>query len=188
MLRSFGGANVNPTPPEFRYRLRLVLLGSRIRPPSGSNVEFDRDSISFMSSELIKNNNLKAVSSKRKNGSTQLAVVTEISDPENESCLTKESPITEQFSFSDTFTPKDESLRHLAGYLAWKLKKQGKGVYGTPTAKSELKGSCDSCWIQLLSRGGLLIPNEIMAASVLACENEFGNSFDYVKTGTKSII
>lgn len=55
-IRAFGGPNTNPTPPEFRYLLRLLLVGSQIRGPTGTNTEDDNCSI--ISAKLISQNNL----------------------------------------------------------------------------------------------------------------------------------
>ena len=40
-IRGFSARNSHPTATEFRYRLKLVMLGSQSKPPKGSNVEDD---------------------------------------------------------------------------------------------------------------------------------------------------
>jgi hypothetical protein len=80
--------------------------------------------------------------------------------------------------------PATQSLQYLAGYLAWKLKKAGKGIYGFPTGQKTSLTLPEQCpWTQLLSRGGLLIPNEEILTTVLRCEDGFNKNFDNLKAG-----
>jgi len=62
---------------------------------------------------------------------------------------------------------KAESLKYLAGYIAWQLKRKGKGIFGTPTSQCYNSDALKDSWIHMLSRGGLLIPNDEIYYAVL---------------------
>ena len=51
-IRAFGGPHSHPHAVEFRYRLKLLLLGSRVKASSGSNVE-GQDDMDYLCSDLL---------------------------------------------------------------------------------------------------------------------------------------
>lgn len=53
VIRSLGRTNDNPTPTQFRYRMKTVLLGSKIKIPKGSNVNDGDDDQYIMSAKLF---------------------------------------------------------------------------------------------------------------------------------------
>jgi len=82
---------------------------------------------------------------------------------------------------AEDFRSDVESLRYVAGYLAWEMKRQGKGTCGILTGTQTLTTAKDSIklWISQLSKGGLLLPNDEMFSTVNFCEEEF---VQYMKT------
>ncbi|CAL8074647.1 unnamed protein product [Orchesella dallaii] len=151
-IRAFSGSNTNPSPPEFRYRLRLILLGGQVRPPQGTNVLNDCTS-SYVSSNLLSRNEIR--------------------------CTVQTSEETPKIPFRMTRNKVDappqtkEALVYLAGYLAWKLKRKYPEMekFGEPT--STLTEYEVPCWIHSLSRGGLLSPNPSIVEAVQKCNAVF---------------
>src|SRR5437016_1841276 len=93
-------------------------------------------------------------------------------------------------SLSTPINTEIESLRYLAGYLAWKIKKEGKGVYGLYSSSSSFFGMQSSTWINVMSNGGLLIPNDEIYSTVLNCEQVFTAVVDqyWTQVGITSIL
>ena len=61
-----------------------------------------------------------------------------------------------------------DSLYYLAGYLAWSLRRKGKGVYGKVTSDPSITySSVSSTWLGLLSKGGLMVPDDRIHEAVL---------------------
>jgi len=160
VIRSFNNMYTNPTPSAFRYRLRLVLLGCRLKLPRRSNVEFNQSDLFFLSSKLIEKNKLRP----------------------KFNLEPFKRPLTTQNVAHEDFTEMEKSsLRHLAGYVAWELKRKGKTVYGIPTSQIALDTEAPVIpdWIELLSKGGLLVPDSRILDWVMKCEHEFRGFSEY---------
>ncbi|CAL8129621.1 unnamed protein product [Orchesella dallaii] len=151
-IRGFGGQNTNPTPPEFRYRLRLVLLGGQVRAPQGMNV-LSHCSSSYISTELLERNKI--------NCTVNTLADTSVIPPK---MTRKNFQVTPQ---------TEDALTYLAGYLAWKLKRKCPTLksYGQPTATLPAKEVPN--WIHSLSRGGLLAPDAYILEAVKKCNAIF---------------
>lgn len=163
-IRAYGGSNTNPTAVEFRYRLRLILLGSQVRAPVGTNSEFDGN-INLISAKLIAKNKLVNLES---NATPKIVPV---------KILRKQK--VENYD--------NDSLFYLAGYIAWQLKRKGKGIYGYPT-----KNNSNGSWIEMLSRGGLLTPTDKMHSWILECNQVFDKlikqNFNYSTPGLMKFL
>ena len=162
VIRSFSGLYINPTPPEFRYRLRLVLLGSRIRPPKGTNCTYEDSNISYLSRDLLTKNGISI---------SQDTEDMDIEATENDPPMDCD-PTTATTPEIDPAT--EDSLRYLAGYIAWKLKRAGNvKEYGTPNGKTPYVMDPNTNWIETLSKGGLLIPTKELWNWIQQCEKIF---------------
>jgi hypothetical protein len=170
VIRSFSGLYSNPTPPEFRYRLRLIILGCRIRPPRGTNAVFDEANITYVSGELLQKNEIAILESCHRRGSDL--------DCNEEENLIPEAEPTEDCSLTTDAVDysTEEGMRYVAGYLAFKLKKLNLGIYGKPTSTIQLEPN-NTKWIELLSRGGLLVPDESIFNWVKICEEWYRKWF-----------
>jgi len=149
-VRAFG-SNTSPNPTEFRFRLRLLILGAKPRQSRGTNCQFE--DANYLAAEIIRN--LLPVMSQKK-------------------IVFTPPPVKSTFELLkiESFDSDAETLRYLAGYLAWKLKRKGKGIFGVPTACKTV--SCGvSSWIQHLSFGGLLLPNDEIFNTVKNAEAVF---------------
>jgi len=61
LIRSFGNSSDHPTASQFRYRLRLALIGSQTRPPQRTNTEYSDENVSYLSAGLLKLKKLERV-------------------------------------------------------------------------------------------------------------------------------
>lgn len=153
-IRACGGANQHPSPPEFRYRLRLILLGSHITPPRGTNSDFEEE-VNIMSAKLLQKNKLFLSSPAV---STDAAVVTTKSRIQNATGVSQDCN-------------DEDALHYLAGYIAWKVKRNGGKIYGEPTTNSIKRHHMP--WISWMTRGGLLTPCDELFEWVKACNSCF---------------
>lgn len=147
LIRSFAGSNTNPTPVEFRYRLRLILLGSRMPPPSGTNSVFE-DTVNIMCANLIRKNDLFKV--------------------ESGELLNVSGPVKQPIVATNDCN-NEEALEYLAGYIAWKIKRSKGAIYGKPTPHR------NTSWIAMMSRGGLLTPDERITVWIRKCNDCFNS-------------
>lgn len=161
-IRSIGGPNSNPCASEFRYRYRMVLLGSCCRAPKNTNSLFDEDD--YISAELIEKNDLFCESE-------TLTSESDIEIPEDENLQLIENTNIE-----------NESLKYLAGYIAWQLKRQGKGIFGTPSSHVFNISAIKDSWIHMLSRGGLLFPSDEIYNATLHFNQIFERNIDRLWT------
>lgn len=104
MVRAFG-ANTTPSPVQFRYRMRLLILGSQPRKSTGTNWEMS-EIISELAQTRVKNKKIK----------------------DKEPISSKQDKSSYNLLTTDDFIPEEESTKYLAGYLAWVLKRKGKGT------------------------------------------------------------
>lgn len=148
-IRGFGGPNTCPTTVEFKYRLRLLLLGSKLKSPTGANTDANTDKCSIMSAELLDLNKLKTLESKQSNRGLPL--------PRK----------SNQTSKADDQTDK-QSLVYLAVYIAWRLKRNAKANYGFQS-----RARRSNSWISLLSKGGLITPTQKLYDWILNCNSLF---------------
>src|SRR4051794_31130286 len=73
----------------------------------------------------------------------------------------------------------EQSLLYLSGYIAWKLQKKGCGKYGTISRDCQFtKVYTDKSWLAILSRGGLIVPDDHVQEQVRLFELEFRQLFD----------
>jgi len=180
VIRSFGRTHDHPNPSQFKYRLRLILLGSKVRPPTASNVQFDTCSISYVSSKLLEGVKNEASIEGRANSTKMANFYKKKESRETKRLNNKSFPIPLTKAAELTRLP-DRAIGFLAGYIAYAVKKRTKKVYGEITRKtplSEMPGDSsnsreDFAWIYALSRGGLLKPNDLMLESVRRCEEIF---------------
>ena len=158
MERAFGRpSNTTPSPIKFRYRIRLLILGAKVRSPKGTNCEIE--DLNYLARNIIWKLKLP--------------------NPNHQALPLKmpHQPSTFELLQTKSFTTDTEALRYLAGYLAWQLKRK-KGIYGIPS-KFATFPDWSLIWIQHLSRGGLLVPNDDIFITVLNCEKVF---LEFTKT------
>lgn len=153
MVRAFGGSNSTPSPIEFKYRMRLLILGSKIRRSKGTNCEYEED-LNYLASDIIHKLELP----KR----TPRCIPASSAPP----------AAYESASEHQDFSSERESLRYLAGYLAWKLNRKRMPGFGTITAALTLPQGA-ATWITHLSCGGLMMPSDPTFETTLNCESVF---------------
>lgn len=161
MIRAAGGSNNTPSPVDFRYRIRLLILGAQPRRPNRTNCEMVED-LNFIASEIL---NQRPPKPQKKPKSEE---------PQETPAALKAANSSYKLVTDGDFEVESESLKFIAGYLAWHLKKNGKGVFGTPTGVMKLvSNERNGTWIQMLSNGGLLLPNDEILTTVKASEKVF---------------
>lgn len=141
--------------------MRLLILGSQPRQPRGTNCEISED-LNFVATEII--NELDPLKAKKRKICDK--------NPKSNSDISKSKP-SYQLLNTDDFVPEEKSLKYLAGYLAWSLKRKRKGIFRTPTSLKPVCKDQTSNWIQVLSHGGLLCPNDEIISTVLNAEPVF---------------
>lgn len=144
-IRSAGNGYKNPTPTEFKHRFHRILLGSELPLPNASNVSESENCSTktpYLTSEIFLN--------------------FQNSTP---TCATTNDVVVLDDDFTEIdFEPeildytRREALRYIAGYLAFKSK---------DSTLSE-NDSLENGWIEILTRGGLRIPNKDLMELVVA--------------------
>jgi len=98
----------------------------------------------------------------------------------------KQTPRGLQFPDDKFFTivnnqVSEASLKYIAGYLAFVLKRKHKLQFGFPSSTSELEeqmyGEIEQEWTRALSYGGLLIPTDAFLIWIRKCEKTFRDCF-----------
>jgi len=132
----------------------MLLLGSKIKVPSSSNVEFEGEDLYFLSSELL-NSFLPS------------------NDLELESGLKfsfdNEYPVSKEI-FTDSYF-SEMTLVHSAGYVGYVLKHKHNKCYGQISRSAPHITNSERTFE--LSKGGLFIPNESLVNNVNCRENFF---------------
>ncbi len=160
-IRGFGGPNPNPTPCEFRYRFRLLLLGGSIRAPKDFN-SLQHCESNYVSADLLDKNKINMFVNPQSNFDPR-SLNGELAAVETASSLTNE-------------------MEYLAGYIAWCLKRKFPSLphFGTPTGHQRSNME-QPTWIQMLSRGGLLTPNDTLKNAITKCNSVFEKSIPHVQ-------
>nr|CAH7713705.1 unnamed protein product [Callosobruchus chinensis] len=190
-IRGMGGANDHPSPLDFKYRLRWYILGKHsaaIFTESRNTIESSEPCLSNISTE----NPLQSdVSTSEDICLTQKMLSNLVEDTvgskepqfEEETILKStfvEAPYLEDhaidqdiFKLAESYEIKEkihrDSLKYVAGFVAYKFKH--KYNLGSPTESYERHAEPD--WLQTISRGSLLYPNEEMWKATLALESSF---------------
>ena len=89
------------------------------------------------------------------------------SDDDDEPSIT--SAAAERHRTGDQLSEQHELLAFIAGYVAHRCRDIDRSL-GEPTSTARPGPSVPAAWVQLLSRGGLLVPSEKWYETVLAFE------------------
>ena len=176
-----GGTNINPTPAEFKTRVRLLLMGasqavaagSRSRPStSGTSVAMEEDSPAYLSAEVLQDlADQEATTDAPEEGLQDIGRLLEAAQAQQESTGHVQTTGSE---FSR------EGLAYVAGYLAYKLRSVDSSL-GTVSSQCPPGGAGPDCtWLGELSRGGLYMPSpkwlqQVQAFDVVFCVMHAGD-------------
>jgi len=162
VIRSMGNQNQNPSPLQFKNRLRMLLLGCRLPVPHGANVTSNENDITSFTSQLCDDddeviesviNNTKTIDSKG-----------------------DYSP-DDKILTAGNLKIRDEALKYISGYIVYKLKKQGILNLSDPSSSLTGKSVESESWIKTLSKGGLIVPCAQLVAQIVQMETEFPNLY-----------
>jgi len=186
VIRSLGRTNESPSPYDFKNRMKIMLLGSKIKSPVGSNVQYEEDHTYYISRRLLEicrdtntESDLNTDTSENK------------SSEDNQVQLNNQLLNTELLSDYSQITMS--ALTYLAGYIAYAVKRKYKQIYGTISRKyledttnetltSHSHNSNESIdWIMELSRGGLMVPTSELVDWVQKCEIYFTTHCSTIK-------
>lgn len=195
-IREMGGANDHPSPLDFTYRLRWYILGKNSAAIFTENRNTLETGESFLLNVLDETrpstdkSESEDICLTKKMFSNLLNFNEEVViEPEEEliysyfvdpDYLEEEIIGEEMISFMQSYEVKEnislESLKYIAGYVAFKFK--DKYTLGVPTEK--LDSSKTPGWLETISKGSLLHPNEDLWQVAQTMEKEFhkmhGNS------------
>nr|CAH7733081.1 unnamed protein product [Callosobruchus chinensis] len=195
-IRGVGGANDHPSPLEFKHRLRWYILGNN----SAAVFTENRNTVESHEQCLLKVlSESETVAEKDTAGSSSTPEDTcltqdmlsnlttnvqfsEETHAEEESLLDMPCFVTqdaedlideEMYSLMNDFQIKEkiseESLKYVAGFVGYKFK--NKYNLGTPTSILDTQNAPD--WLQTISTGFLLQPNDELWNVALKLETEF---------------
>lgn len=173
-IRALGRTNDSPTAPDLRNRLKLLILGAKIRPPQNANVQIEKNRISYMSVSLL--DQIKPDPRKDNN----LADETKEEDLETDKVINEIKTTTDNDSIDII---SETSLLYLAGYIGFLIKKSGGKDYGeisrkVPCLEQEKNlSTIAETWIHSLSRGGLIVPSTELASAIAKLEKQFTQHF-----------
>ena len=152
-IRGIGHFYLNPSPTEVKFRLRLLLLGRNANdiPLSNRSPVEQEEGQEFLTSRL-----LHGILPDMSEPLAMIEGETEIQDINLEfNSETEISPITGGIDCSV------EGFRYLAGYIAHRGMKYDRTM-GTPSELNlpSTSASEHGSWIEVLSRGGLIVPSD----------------------------
>nr|CAH7759845.1 unnamed protein product [Callosobruchus chinensis] len=190
-IRGMGGANDHPSPLDFKYRLRWYILGKHsaaIFTESRNTIESSEPCLSNISTEnplqsAVSTSEDICLTQKMLSNLVENTVGSKEPQFEEETILQStfvEAPYLEDhaidqdiFKLAESYEIKEkihrDSLKYVAGFVAYKFKH--KYNLGSPTESYERHAEPD--WLQTISRGSLLYPNEEMWKATLALESSF---------------
>ena len=151
IIRSFGRTYDNPSAYEFKNRMKMLLLGSKMKIPTGANVQTCENELLFLCSEL-----LSPFSFDKE----------EIKAPPIEPDLPSISYTANESQFSGM------ALFHLAGYIGHVVRQKYKKIFGENT-KNCIGRPQFSEWTFEISKGNLFVPNNDLVKMISYCENFF---------------
>jgi hypothetical protein len=196
-IRGIGGTNTHPGPVEFADRFRLLLIGRNTdfivqnAPVEAIEGKEDDNSESLIPSSLTealfgtvqideekgeKNDDL--IQSLLENYEMEPEKEVEQDVNENKSEIEEYNKQSGHLSIEerDEIDCNMEALKYVAGFIAFKLKKDfpelGIPSYLATSAEVSLE-VCNCPWIEMLSRGGLLIPTKFWFNLVMQFEEDF---------------
>lgn len=173
-VRGLGAFYNNPSPFEFRNRIRLLLLAGSNEIPLSSGVcvqadcdpstseksaENEDDLMSFVTSELCVDVVEGSTSSEK------------IDDPEETSELLAMEDLSHDAESEDV---NHDAIKYIAGYLANKCRSIDKSL-GVRGEKCTFSQEVTQDWIAIISKGGLTRPTEDWTQKVMQFEVLFGN-------------
>jgi len=182
-IRAMCSQSSNPTPFEVKNRIKLLLLGATLSIPKGANVDLGLDD-SYMCTALLCKNS-KQVSMPEFNSEPSVSVdsVDDIIDEVVKMCSNNFE--SNEVCQVGCLIIKDEAIKYLAGFLAFKLRKKLKNYeLGQPSEqylKLNPEIQTNDSWILTVSRGGLIVPSESILSDVKLLESSFHTNFEKFK-------
>lgn len=197
-IRGMGGPNDHPSPLEFKYRLRWYILGKN------SSAIFTENRNTLESSESCLINVLEELSTdkceKKEICLTQQMLACLSDEKEIDNVQSEEEMIMQHSFVMPQYLEEEvpqlikdlkvkekvtqESLIYIAGFVAHKFK--NKYCLGIPTNQLDTRKAPD--WLQFISRGLLLHPNDALLEAAQKMETEFSDMHGDTLSKEKHII
>jgi len=174
VIRAMGNQNQNPSPLQFKNRLRMLLLGCRLPVPHGANVTSNENDITSFTSQLCQKAEYDENLFVEKETVTSVDEVIEsvINNTKTLDSQGDHSP-DDKILTAGNLKIRDEALKYISGYIAYKLKKQGILNLGDPSSSLTGESVESESWIKTLSKGGLMVPCAQLVAQIVQMETEF---------------
>ncbi|CAL1261083.1 unnamed protein product [Larinioides sclopetarius] len=154
-IRGVGHFYDHPLPSEVKHRIRLLLLGKNVDdiPFSSATNTLPCEDKSVLTTELLVH--MSPDLNECGNQSEIQEIIT------NEVSSSELTAIVDSSECLNVFSPDccAEGLKYLAGYIAHKCRKYDRSL-AIPSGQSLAISSKEKTWIEVLSRGGLLIPTD----------------------------
>lgn len=174
VIRALGRTYGIPSPSSFTSRLKIILFGSKLKAPVSSNVKFDESHVTFTSSRLLEIASEQAKSQPSSSCYSISAESSTVNDDEGHDDNFSEEAI----QLLDLGGVHEEALHYLAGYIAFACKRKYKLALGDISRRCILSANDHRLgFIYKLSRGGLMVPTEMLFKNVKMCEISFLKHF-----------
>ncbi|CAL1281265.1 unnamed protein product [Larinioides sclopetarius] len=158
----------HPLPSEVKHRIRLLLLGKNVDdiPFSSATNTLPCEDKSLLTTELLVH------MSPDLNECGNQSEIQEITT--NEVSSSELTAIVDSSECLNDFSPdcSTEGLKYLAGYIAHKCRKYDRSL-AIPSGRSLAISSKEKTWIEVLSRGGRLIPTDEWFEQIKKFEETF---------------